>query len=84
MARLTNMYHLQNFFMKVDAWHEWVPSKANIADAPSRPRWEGSGSSRTDNWAPLWSLRAEQVPMQLPTERQWDDLKEWCSGVCGA
>ena len=82
MARLTNMYHLQNFFMNVDAWHDWVPSAANIADVPSRPRYERG--SHQDGWQPLWDLRAEEVPMKLPTEGQWDSLQRWCIEVCGA
>ena len=80
MARVSNMYHLQNFFLRVDAWHEWVPSAANIADVPSRPRWEGC----RDMWQPLWDLGARQVDMKTPTPGQWDDLTRWCREACGA
>ena len=80
MARVSNMYHLQNFFLRVDAWHKWVPSAANIADVPSRPRW----TKGYDNWQPLWDLGAEQVDMKLPTPGQWDDLTRWCTEICAA
>ena len=79
MARLSNMYHLQNFHMNVDAWHEWVPSEANIADIPSRPRFDKKGN---DLWQQLWDLKAEQIEMLIPEPEQWDDLKKWCTEVC--
>ena len=76
MAHLTNLYHLQNFFLKIDSWHEWVPSAANIADAPSRPRFK-PGSS-VDEWAELLAFGAVQRQMRLPSEDQWDNLELWC------
>ena len=36
MARIVNVYHLTQFFLRSTVWLEWVPSKANIADLPSR------------------------------------------------
>ena len=36
MAVLTNMLHSLDASLRVDAFYEWVPSDANIADIPSR------------------------------------------------
>ena len=36
MARIVNVYHLTQFYLRATVWLEWVPSKANIADLPSR------------------------------------------------
>ena len=36
MARIVNVYHLSQFFLRAQVWLEWIPSAANIADLPSR------------------------------------------------
>ena len=36
MANLVNSLHICDAVLAVDAWWEWVPSKANVADLPSR------------------------------------------------
>ena len=36
MAAFVNALHLMDAALEVDAWYEWVPSKANISDLPSR------------------------------------------------
>ena len=77
MARLANMYHIQNFNLDITAWHEWVPSKANIADIPSRIRF--SRGSTIDNWQMLIDMGAELVNMVLPTREQWQNLARWQS-----
>jgi len=70
MARLSNIFHLVTFESRSFSWFEWVPSKANIADAPSRPRFD-KGS---DQWALILSLGAKRVPVVFPTISQWDRL----------
>ena len=79
MARLANMYHIQNFNLEITAWHEWVPSKANIADIPSRIRF--ARNSTVDNWQELLDMGAEQVGMVLPTRAQWRSLARWQSEI---
>ena len=37
MARLSSLFHLAIAAPDIDLWVEWVPSKANPADWPSRP-----------------------------------------------
>lgn len=37
MARMVNAFHLAAVALGVDFYHEWVPSKANVADIPTRP-----------------------------------------------
>ena len=70
MARLSNIYHLLTFESRSFSWFEWVPSKANLADAPSRPRFDKG----TDQWASLMILGARRVPIVFPTQSQWDHL----------
>ena len=36
MATITNSLHMCDAMLGIDAWWEWVPSKANVADLPSR------------------------------------------------
>jgi len=36
MAAVTNALHVCDAVLRVDAWWEWVPSAANVADLPSR------------------------------------------------
>ena len=35
-GRLVNTFHLMLADLKSKVWLEWVPSKANVADLPSR------------------------------------------------
>ena len=42
MAAFVNALHLSDALMGVDPWYEWVPSKANISDLPSRSEAEWS------------------------------------------
>ena len=35
-GRLVNAYHLMLANLRCKAWLEWIPSKANVADLPSR------------------------------------------------
>jgi hypothetical protein len=36
-ARIVNVYHVQAAALSVQFWGEWVPSKANPGDVPTRP-----------------------------------------------
>ena len=36
MANLVNFLHICDAVFATDAWWEWAPSKANVADLPSR------------------------------------------------
>ena len=40
LAKAVNLFYLQLVSLRATAWMEWVPSKANIADLPSRGEWE--------------------------------------------
>ena len=73
MARLASMYHLQSFEMGITPWHEWVPSKANIADEPSRDR----RSPEAFGWPGLTQLGAERVEMVFLSPELWDDIGLW-------
>ena len=37
LALMVNAFHLQVAGLKANVYFDWVPSKANIADLPSRP-----------------------------------------------
>ena len=79
MATLTNMYHLQNFKLGIDAWHEWVPSSANIADLPSRRRFDKNSS--TDNWSPLLQMGAIRREMRIPRRESFLSLRHWYASL---
>jgi hypothetical protein len=70
MARLSNIYHLVTFESRSFSWFEWVPSKANLADAPSRPRFDEG----VDQWASFMLLGAKRVSVVFPTVARWDKL----------
>jgi hypothetical protein len=67
---ITNLYHLVVACNKVRVWHEWIPSKANIADIPSRPGHE--------DWGILEALDIKEYPspMVFPSTRAWTDYLE--------
>jgi hypothetical protein len=64
MALLSNMFHTVLAALQVDLWSEWVPSKANIADVPSRP-------DQPEKWTVLEGM--ERVPLVFPTREQWNN-----------
>jgi hypothetical protein len=41
MARLVNAFHAQVVGLRCMTWKEWVPSKANPSDIPTRTKREG-------------------------------------------
>ena len=63
MAAFVNALHLSDAVMGVDAWYEWVPSKANISDWASRP----------DLFHKI-PASARKVPMRLPFLVDFFDL----------
>ena len=61
-AAMVNAFHERMLEMRRRVWAEWVPSKANIADWPTRPELEH-----------LIPISAEQVPLVLPPVSQLAD-----------
>ena len=62
MARASEVLHCAMCGIEVDPYFEWVASKANIADVPSRPKIRQAVLSR---------VGARLVPLVFPTEDQW-------------
>ena len=60
MARLTNAFHLQLAGLRSSAYLEYVPSKSNIADLPSR-----------GDFALLTKLGGVRVPVAIPPLADW-------------
>ena len=70
MAAVVNAVHACDAALGCDAWFEWVPSKANVSDLPSREAstWDSSdaafmarlrarsafGCLSTESWCCLW------------------------------
>ena len=84
MANLTNSLHMCDAMLGVDSWWEWVPSKANVADLPSRDpsTWDGEArgvmakiNSRID--AQGFGRRE----LRLPTSAQLGNPAEMLRGV---
>jgi len=73
MAAVVNSLHACDAALRVDAWFEWVPSKANVADLPSRV----SSTWDPDDAALMAELRARDAyewrELQLPTAAELDD-----------
>ena len=67
MAYMSNAFHMQLAGLRASVYLDYVPSKANIADLPSR------GEFRL-----LRRLGAAKVRMKTPTFTQWSvSLGEW-------
>ena len=73
MAAVVNSLHACDAALACEAWFEWVPSKANVADLPSRDAstWDAKDA------ALMAELRArpgyEWRELQLPTAAELDD-----------
>ena len=89
---MCNMFHVAITALNIDVYGEWVPSKANVSDIPTRPermaelvqqgfRWGAGCDTRrpgTIEWAPL------ALPPHRPGRRGEDEngkvsmpLDEW-------
>ena len=67
MARLACVFHAQLVGLRIQYYGEWVPSKANPADVPTRP-------DRWDEFPP----EVTWVPMVLPPVAAMEaDFEEW-------
>ena len=62
MARLNSFFHLAIAALDIDLWVEWVPSKANPADWPSRPAHDKT---------PLGALHLKERPMIFPSPAEY-------------
>ena len=68
-ARIVHAFHAFNVGLTAEVWFEWVASKANIADWPSRGEF-----TYLEN-----VLRAEPVDTILPPLYSWRAASaEWC------
>ena len=71
MARLVNAFHAQTVGLRCMTWKEWVPSKANPADIPTRVERDGEMPESA-----VW------VDMILPPiEMMEGDIAEWIRSV---
>jgi hypothetical protein len=61
-VRIVHAFAAFNLGLGVSTWFEWVPSKANIADLPSR-----------GDFALLSELGSTSLPLILPDVAAWDD-----------
>ena len=67
LARITSMFHMFNCGLQSRVYFEYVESKANVADLPSR-----------DSFEFLNALRSVSVDMRLPSVDEWDaSLSYW-------
>ena len=62
LADASNALHCAACGLHIDLWLEWVASKANLADVPSRP---------TKDQGVLERLGMRQVRLIFPTEEEW-------------
>ena len=76
MAAVTNALHVCDAVLGVDAWWEWVPSAANVADLPSRAASTWSVSARALMAKIHQRISAQgfgRRTLRLPTADQLDD-----------
>jgi len=81
-ARIVHAFHATLAGLGCRAWLEYVASKANVSDAPSRVDLAGV---EWDCGLQKSELRSRPVRARLPEERQWSDpAGSWCSRARGA
>ena len=68
MARIVSSLHLRWVQLRISPWIEFVASKANLADLPSRVPDQGVAAATML----IRSMGAERVPFLLPPYRTWD------------
>ena len=67
LARMVNAFHLQLVSLDAHVWLEFVPSKANIADLPSR-----------DEYELLEHLGGRRASLRMPPAADWQSpLQVW-------
>jgi hypothetical protein len=77
-ARRPDMVDMSEIFqcavagLGIDAWLEWVPSAANVADVPSR---------LDKDQGVLERVGARRVPLIFPTAEQWDSPASLLGGA---
>ena len=71
-ARLVHAFHAWAAGARVDAWFEYVPSAANIADEPSRDMSLSAGACLLAG-----VFESEAAPVRFPTLHALDDPAGW-------
>ena len=67
-------FHLAAAGLGVGLWVEWVNTKAQLADAPSRiHEWKTHGGPGHEHETPFSNLITDIRPIVLPAEREWPD-----------
>lgn len=71
-VRIVHAFAAFNLGLDASSWFEWVPSKANIADLPTRDEREAEAVEL------LRELRSTEVELRLPDVAAWDaPADEW-------
>ena len=73
MAYMVNAFYLIQLLVRSNVWFDWVPSKANIADLPSRQAYQRYFSLfPTSVWVDIvlpaidsWSSPLDEMSMRL-------------------
>ena len=73
MARMVNAFHLAATALDVDFYHEWVPSKANVADIPTRP----DRMHEIPSHVKLGKMKLPPISGDAGALRRWRDMMEW-------
>ena len=70
-VRLVHAFHACTVALGVTLWFEYVPTKANVSDAPSREDLRGRFYDFA--FSELPSLGSVDAGLELPSVRRWDD-----------
>ena len=67
-------FHLAAAGLGIGLWVEWVNTRAQLADAPSRiHEWKTHGGPGHEHETPFSNLITDIRPIVLPAEREWPD-----------
>jgi len=76
-VRLVHAFHAFANGLGARVWFEYVPTKANVSDAPSRE--DLSGRFYPFEFVELPGVGSWDAGLTLPNERRWDDeASSWC------
>ena len=78
LAKMVNVFYLQAISLRVSAYLDYVPSKANIADLPSRQEW----SALAHELRGLDVRQSGPHTLTVPSVAAWSaDLAEWAEPI---
>ena len=70
-APLVHAFHALNLVVRSKPWFEWIPTKANPSDEPSRVDYSSGPLELADG------IVSQPVPVSLPPMEAWGNVAGW-------